>query len=508
MTTSINPGNIVVPLTAILDQLKGRLSSVELDSLLASIVSRRKSEVHPGDLITSDLINQILQDLEALNEQVAMLSGGTGTGSKNSKATATLHDAWSFYGSLVKSGEFLPDASTADAIKSAAEITAYLQDVMYAALAGGTLGYSGNETSLIDAFQRMYEKQHDVVVLFSAPIPGVSDTTDHRQFSALLNTILELDNAVGDISLFKAVTNKDLNGAIAAQDRINGMVRSQGGDVTTGNLEVIYKGAVGTTETLVIGSAQPVLYRFLVTNRTNRNLDVQLKAEFLPPRQSWTQLSVVGVDGASRSSISLVPFNPSKPTDSAASQEIRVAAMTPAGATNGNTGVLQLTAFVPEPINRKGLASRTLTVATAATNQTPGVVTFSPGSPVVSGSLANATELVTLTLGFEFSFSALQGPSSRNFRFRIDVSSPANPDPLFFTEFAPADAAIDNAASTAKRKNSQAFAMTDGAKRSVTASITPLTGSKGQSMTFTASVESATDGVVVQSQAFTITVTN
>ena len=479
--TSINPGNIVVPLSAILDQLRGRLTSVEVDTLLASIVSRRKTEVHPGDLITADLINQILQDLESLNEQVANLkTGGPGTGAKNSAAVASLHDAWAYYGSLVKSGEFLPDDSTAAAIRSAAEITAYLQDVMYAALAGGTLGYGGNA------------------------ITGVADSSNHRRFATLLNAILELDNALGDSSLRKATLAQDLGGAIAAQNRINSIVRNQGGDVTTGNLEVVYKGAVGSTETLIIGSAAPVLYRFAVTNRTNRNLDVQLKAEFLPPRQAWTQLSVVGIDGALRNTISLTPFDPNRPNDPTATQEIRVAAMTPPGATDGNTGVLQLSASVPDPINRKASASRTLTVASAATNQTPGVVTYTPTSPVISASLANASELETLTLEFQFSFGALQGPASRNFRFRLDVSAPAAPDPLFFVEFAPADVALDTAASTPTQKTTQSFAMTDGARRSVTASISPLAGSNGKSMTFTARVESATDGVAVQSPPFTI----
>src|SRR5262249_46996249 len=216
------------------------------------------------------------------------------------------------------------------------------------------------------------------------------------------------------------------------------------GDVTTGNLDVAYKGAVGATETLVIGSAQQVVYRFSIANKTNRNLDVQLKAEFLPPRQAWTQLSIVGVDGAALSHISLSPFDPIKPLDPSATQEVRVSVMTPTGAANGDTGVLQLTASVPEPINRKAFASRQLTVANSATAQTPGIITYSAGTPIISGDPSNATVMMPLTLAFEFNFSALQGPSTRNFRFGLDITAPPNPDTLFFVEFAPAEAAIDS----------------------------------------------------------------
>jgi hypothetical protein len=116
--------------------------------------------------------------------------------------------------------------------------------------------------------------------------------------------------------------------------------------------------------------------------------------------------------------------------------------------------------------------------------------------------------MAPMTLAFEFSFSALQGPSSRNFRFRLDITAPANPDPLFFIEFAPADAAIDSAASTPVKKTSQSLPMTDGSKRTVTVSVTPLAGSKNTSLTFTATVESATDGIKAQSPSFTVAVKN
>lgn len=79
MATNLNnAGNTVVPLAAILDQLKDKLSSAEIDALLFAIVARKKTEVRPGDLITADLFNQILADLADLNLRVAQLEAGAG----------------------------------------------------------------------------------------------------------------------------------------------------------------------------------------------------------------------------------------------------------------------------------------------------------------------------------------------------------------------------------------------------------------------------------------------
>lgn len=505
MASVINPGNIVVPLSAVLDQLRGKLTSVEVDALLAAVVGRRQAQVGPGDLITADLVNQILLDLQNLNLRVAALSGGAG-GVRNSAAIATLHDAWSFYAALAKGGEFLPTATSAEALQSAAQITSYLMDVANTALSGGALGYSGDTTSLLDAFRRLYLRQHDVVVLFLAPIPGIPDSSTHRRFANLLSPILEQTSSLGGLSLREALDAQDLDAAVAAQNRVNGMVRDQGGDVTTGNLEVIYRGAVGNTETLVIGATQPVLYRFGVANRTNRDLEVRLTAEFLPPRQNWTQLSVVNTNGAAVDRLPLVPFNPANPNDPRATQEVRVAAMTPAGAANGDTGILQLSAFVPAPISRRGVATRQLEVRNNPVNQTPGVVAYRPGTPVLSGNPAQLQVLTPFTIGFSFGFSALQGPSSRGMRFRIDATAPANPDTSFFFEFGPADAQINAGASSAIRKISEQFTMADGNIRTSTVTVTPLAGSTGQSLTFTATVESATDGISVMSQPITLAV--
>src|SRR5207302_6774678 len=55
-TTSANPDNIVVPLSAIIDQLQGKLSSADINALLYAIVAKKKNEVRPGDLISAELM--------------------------------------------------------------------------------------------------------------------------------------------------------------------------------------------------------------------------------------------------------------------------------------------------------------------------------------------------------------------------------------------------------------------------------------------------------------------
>lgn len=76
-----NPGNIVVPLSAIIDQLQGKLSSSDIDKLLYAIIAKKKNEVRPGDLITAELMNQLLRDIEDLNVRMAKLEAGVISGS-------------------------------------------------------------------------------------------------------------------------------------------------------------------------------------------------------------------------------------------------------------------------------------------------------------------------------------------------------------------------------------------------------------------------------------------
>ncbi len=72
--TSSNPGNLVVPLSAIMQQLQGKLSAADLNALLLAVTGGQKTTVVlPGDLITADLMNQVLSDIADLEVRVATL---------------------------------------------------------------------------------------------------------------------------------------------------------------------------------------------------------------------------------------------------------------------------------------------------------------------------------------------------------------------------------------------------------------------------------------------------
>ena len=77
--SNISPGNIVVPLSEIIDRLQGKLSAADLNALLLAVVGQKKNEVRPGDLITADLINQILSNLVDLEMRVAVLESTPGS---------------------------------------------------------------------------------------------------------------------------------------------------------------------------------------------------------------------------------------------------------------------------------------------------------------------------------------------------------------------------------------------------------------------------------------------
>lgn len=69
----VKPGEMVVPIADILEKLGNKITATEKEQLLIAILSRRTDRVRPGDVITSDLMNQILADLADLQGRVAAL---------------------------------------------------------------------------------------------------------------------------------------------------------------------------------------------------------------------------------------------------------------------------------------------------------------------------------------------------------------------------------------------------------------------------------------------------
>jgi hypothetical protein len=85
--SNINPGNIVVPLSEIIDKLQGKLSTADINALLLSVTSKQAKEIRPGDLVTADFINGLINDIKDIDRRLQLLEVG-----KPSIVTAILID--------------------------------------------------------------------------------------------------------------------------------------------------------------------------------------------------------------------------------------------------------------------------------------------------------------------------------------------------------------------------------------------------------------------------------
>ena len=71
-------GTISVPMSSILDALEGVLSAGEREALFEQLIGLRPAGVAPGDLITAELFNQVLSDINDLSIRLAALEGVAG----------------------------------------------------------------------------------------------------------------------------------------------------------------------------------------------------------------------------------------------------------------------------------------------------------------------------------------------------------------------------------------------------------------------------------------------
>jgi hypothetical protein len=76
--TISDAGNVSVPISSILDALKGVLTEAERVALFDQLIGLRPDGVAPGDLITAQLFNQVLSDINGLSIRLAALEGAAG----------------------------------------------------------------------------------------------------------------------------------------------------------------------------------------------------------------------------------------------------------------------------------------------------------------------------------------------------------------------------------------------------------------------------------------------
>ncbi len=77
--TPAKTGDLVVPISQIVDLLKSKLAQADIDALLSALLAGTGPlQVRSGDLITADLINWVLAQLSDLQGRVAFLEGSLG----------------------------------------------------------------------------------------------------------------------------------------------------------------------------------------------------------------------------------------------------------------------------------------------------------------------------------------------------------------------------------------------------------------------------------------------
>jgi hypothetical protein len=80
---TVSAGDMVISVAEIFDRLQTKVDPSTLEQLLRDIISGRRNQVRPGELITAELINQILAQLEGLETRIVTLEaagGGVTTG--------------------------------------------------------------------------------------------------------------------------------------------------------------------------------------------------------------------------------------------------------------------------------------------------------------------------------------------------------------------------------------------------------------------------------------------
>ncbi|HEX6623403.1 MAG TPA: hypothetical protein VF064_06795 [Pyrinomonadaceae bacterium] len=314
-------------------------------------------------------------------------------------------------------------------------------------------------------------------------------------FATLLNTYLDTaipGTAPNNLSLRAAIQAQNLGAAIRAQNAINGLALNWSGEAVTGSLQVAYRSS-DRGLTLVAGDPTPFHYTFRVTNMTNRPLDVQVSAAFDAPSTSWNSgVSLRDTTGAPVSSVTLEPFSQNDPNNPAAFRDVVVAVITPQAAF-GSTGTLRFHAEVPPPVGVFDDATppQPLVIGDAAAPESSTTVTFLAVS--FTGIPASAPVGDEITYTFNFRFHTTEEPTTRSFRFFIDIGGAATGFIPYTIRFGNRQSETDPAVVSPTRRATRPFTLTSDADDFVVMHVIPQTGSPSAPLNFTARIQSTDD---------------
>lgn len=337
---------------------------------------------------------------------------------------SAMTSAESAYHSLIDRGVFLADETNPGSAPSRTLVMGAIGHVSTIAASWRAIACTrlNERAQALAAMRSLYEAQAQLVEIFRGPLPGVRDLRKVRAFAGELSVLLDGTPGFLQQSLADALDEGSLPDSTDAQNRINQFVASWSGAVTTGNIRVVRTGS-SRGLTIVKDDPAPFEYFFLVTNRTNRTLDIQLNAEFEGPDESWSDfVTVLDSGGTEVLFVRLEPFDSGRADNSAAEAELRVSVLSPTPADRGESGTLTLTASVPPPVSLGDDDGVLLDIGTAE-GPAEGDRVEVP-SPTASGSLDSAEVDVPLRLTFDdLLYVADTGPDTRLFTLSFDVSS-------------------------------------------------------------------------------------
>jgi hypothetical protein len=416
----------------------------------------------------------------------------------------TLRETRAAYRDFIQKNVFLSNVRSAEGLTARLSVMAALQAVMNAAgeryVAACRCNCVLTHEKGLAIMQDLYDVQKSLVAVMNAPW-GDIDLGGMRDFAALLSSYLDVATPGGNTALGPAITALNLKAALDAQNAINGLNVTWSGEVVTGNLDVKYqqsdRGLV-----LKIDDTTPFRYTYRVWNKTNRPLEIQLRAAFTD-RPTWNAGVTIENFPGDPGTVSLQPFNASDPNNPAAFTDVVVTVTTPASGRVDETGNLRLTASVPSPVGVFNTDERVLTIGRdVVTEPTATVEVIGPIEVDGSPGAAEVGDDVVYTAHVRFHTTV--DPQTRDFRAFVVYVSPSNASTLYFVGFNKA-AETDTSLTNETQKVTRPYPLTNNVNDDLIVTIRPQAGSVGHALTFKIRVQSVLDSTMtVESQNFTI----
>jgi hypothetical protein len=404
-----------------------------------------------------------------------------------------LLDAASAYAGLLAQGKFVP-ADGVSTIRSIVQYTGLLERIVNVVSGGTSMLYRATDNQIITVYQALYSAQADFVAFLSSSALGSGNVDRRQEFVSFILKPLNEDQGAGSLSLKSAIAQSNVKAAVIAQNRVTSVVLGHSGEITVGNLDVVYLGDDRGT-TLVIADPEASHFTFRVFNKTNRRLDVDLMAAFSHPREDWN--SSVSIVGESQI-LGLTPFNPQNPTDPKAFRDVAVSVTTPGTAVVDQTGVLVFRAEVPAPVSIFDTGFVQLKVGLASTPSEPNWVRFE-GVPVVMAgnpNVAQINERVSLAFAYQFHSDT---ENRRNFKIKVESQVSADITSLFDIDFSAPPGnpvpVLDQSASTSLIRVSNSLELESDKPGIFQVDVWPLTGANAKALSYQVKLESV-DGTI------------